>query len=225
MADLPTRGAGEVVVDVGAHIGSFARKWWDKNRKASIFCFEACRENMPFLRINVGSFAQCFCGAVTYETGNVRLLNSIFQENREQGTATGGSRIVRVLDTGELETTETFGHTAYADDRPLKLLRLEDVVGRIDRLSGRTIDTIDVLKLDCEGSEFSILENSPSIDSAVRLIVGEFHDTSRWERLRRERFENWPYRLVSTHPTKSLGIFHLLNPRFYPNVKTAKTAE
>ena len=66
---------------------------------------------------------------------------------------------------------------------------------------------IDLLKLDCEGSEFSILENT---SSDLRFVVGEYHGHQAWEQLLRERFAGWDYGQMSRHG--DLGNFHLRNP-------------
>src|SRR5205807_5702949 len=43
--------AAEVIVDVGAHIGSFARLCHERNPRAKIICIEACPDNLEALRI------------------------------------------------------------------------------------------------------------------------------------------------------------------------------
>jgi hypothetical protein len=72
-----------------------------------------------------------------------------------------------------------------------------------------SFDEIDILKLDCEGSEFSILENTTMLDR-IRVIVGEYHDKPRFEKLVAERFADWKLRIL--HEGEP-GAFWLLNPR------------
>lgn len=182
-----------VLFDVGAHIGSFSALWRSRHPAAKIVCVEACPENIPLLQENVGGFADVVHAACTYETGPTVLLNSV----SEHGTATGGSTLVRVDDPA----ASTFGHVYWRDFRPVEKLTLETLMER----SG--VGFIDVLKLDCEGSEFSILEHAPL--DRIGFIVGEYHGEERWAELLRRRFNGWSVRVLSTHKTKPLGLFHL----------------
>lgn len=192
-----TLGEGEHVVDVGAHIGSFTHLWRKKNPLAECVCVEACPENIALLRENVGTFAEVIHAAMTYDR-DVVLLNSV----HDHGTATGGSAVLARSQMG----ASTYGHLYWLDDRPLPTITLEEVLAR------RQWETIHVLKLDCEGSEFSILENARCLETSVWFICGEYHGFERWEDLRRRRFADWHYGHM--HAAHDLGIFHLANPRF-----------
>jgi len=199
----PTRkGMQEIVFDIGAHVGTFASEWRKKNPSARITCVEACPENLPILRANVGGFAQhVIHAACTYEPGKLYLLNSC----KEGGTATGGSTVVRAKDIKK----ETFGHLYWEDRRPLPKMTLERLMSFSD------VDHIDVLKLDCEGSEFSILENTKSLDR-IGFICGEYHGEERWTELVERIFKPRGWGYYVPHRAGGLGIFHLQNPKFFP---------
>ena len=160
--------AFNVVVDIGAHIGTFARLWHHKNPKAKIVCVEACAENIPALIKNVGDFAQVIHAACSYSKEPLALLNAV----RPDCESTGGSTVVpaRTLHSA----TGQPGYKFWKDDRPLKSITLEEIMARLE------VDHIDLLKLDCEGSEYDILENTPSRER-IRFILGEYHGTSRLE--------------------------------------------
>ena len=81
--------ARPVVVDVGAHIGCFARRFHDRNPLARIIAVECCPENIAALRKNVGAIATVVQAAVTYEP-DVALMNAVFPHC----VTTGGSTIV-----------------------------------------------------------------------------------------------------------------------------------
>lgn len=186
-----------VVVDVGAHIGTFARLWHDKvNSQAKIICVEACPENLPALRANVGEFAEVVHAACTYEGGPMALLNTV---TAERCLSTGGSTVVPA--TG-LRATPGY----RCDDRPLEKITLEQVMERFG------LKKIDLLKLDCEGSEFSILENCDL--SKVRFVLGEYHGWGRFQDLLRRRFRDWDFGHMSQCPVTLLGNFHLDNRVF-----------
>jgi methyltransferase FkbM-like protein len=77
----------------------------------------------------------------------------------------------------------------WLDQRPLPTVTLEQIIVE------QHLDRIDVLKLDCEGSEFSILENTTSLDR-VGAIIGEYHGRDRFMELVARRFADWQLRII-----------------------------
>jgi FkbM family methyltransferase len=191
----------EIVVDIGAHIGCFAASWRRRNPAAKIVCVEACAENLAALRANVGAFADVVHAACTYEPASVALLNAVWPGC----VSTGGSRVVPAHELSE-QATEKAGQTEWWHDaRPLPKLTLEELMSRYQ------FDHIDVLKLDCEGSEFSILEHATCLDR-IGLIVGEYHGSARFRALVAERFSTWTCHLGSPDPYgNDGGPFWLFN--------------
>ncbi len=153
--------AFNVVVDIGAHIGTFAVLWHAKNPSARIVCVEACPDNIPALQENVGSFATVIHAACTYQKQPLGLLNAV----RPQCESTGGSMVVPLdqLDTARGQP----GYRYWRDARPMPVVTLEDTMATLG------VDRIDLLKLDCEGSEIDILANTPSRER-IRFVIGEF---------------------------------------------------
>jgi FkbM family methyltransferase len=196
-------GPGEIVVDIGAHIGAFARLWHEKNRRATIVCVEVCPENIPALLANVSAFAEVRQAACTYEIGPMALLNACFN-NCE---STGGSTVV--LDTAEPLLAPQDRGRYLEDRRPITKVTLEEI------LESLQVNRIDLLKLDCEGSEYSILQHSPAVhDGRVRAIVGEYHGVDRWNEFRARVLPGWDYGHMYEHG--ECGIFHLRSPHPAP---------
>ncbi|MCY2964133.1 MAG: FkbM family methyltransferase [Planctomycetota bacterium] len=202
-------GPQEVVVDIGAHIGTFACKWHQKNPLAKIICVEACPENLAALRANVGDFATVVHAACTYESGRMALLNAV----RPNCESTGGSVVVPAE---ELATTslKPEGYKYWEDVRELPTVTLEQLLKQLN------VDHIDILKLDCEGSEYSILGNTPSLGK-IRYIVGEYHQRGKWDAFRSQRLPDWDYGQMLDGGENG-GLFHYANPR--PPVVTAPVA-
>ena len=92
----------------------------------------------------------------------------------------------------------------WADFRPMRTLTLEDL------MQEHGFESIDILKLDCEGSEFSILWKTRSLDR-IGLIVGEYHGREKFDRLVAKRFADWHLRILGDG---ELGTFWLTNPAF-----------
>src|SRR5690242_11682988 len=89
----------QLVIDIGAHIGAFARLIHDMNPACRIICVEACPENISALRANVEEFATVIQAACTYEPGQLMLLNAI----RPNCESTGGSTVVAVSGLSNFE--------------------------------------------------------------------------------------------------------------------------
>jgi FkbM family methyltransferase len=191
-----------VVVDVGAHIGCFGRKFHDRNPLARIIAVECCPDNILALRKNIGGFATILQAAVTYEK-DVALLNAVFPNC----VTTGGSTVIsrqaleRKVAAHELLTDQNDNSVKeyWADFRPVQTITLEDI------LEQHGFDHIDVLKLDCEGSEFSILRNTTVLDR-IGIIVGEYHGKEAFLQLVQERFADWHLRILKDG---ELGLFWL----------------
>lgn len=182
------------VLDVGAHIGVFAKLWKYRNPNAQIVCVEVNKKNIPALTANVGWFAGIINAACSYEK-DLMLLDSIC----DTGVSTGGSRVV------PREVWEMVEEPQYErSTEEVHLITIEEIMARYGW------SDIDLLKLDCEGSEYSILEHAP-IDR-IRFIVGEYHGRDRWEELRRRRFSSWDYGHMSANG--DFGNFHLRSPKF-----------
>jgi FkbM family methyltransferase len=195
---LPRKEVPELVVDVGAHIGCFAALWHRRNPLARIVCIEACPENIAVLRANVGHFAEVIHAACSYEDEPIGLLNAVLPYCE----STGGSV---VMPRSALSKVNGEASSQYwRDDRELPRITLEEVMQRVGS------ERIDLLKLDCEGSEYSILGRTPSLDR-IQFVLGEYHDEDRWNLFRSQRFSDWDYGHLSADGRK-VGNFHLRHP-------------
>ena len=184
----------ECIVDVGACIGAFSRRAYERNPAARIFAVECHPENVLCLARNVDDFATVIHAAMTH-LDEPALMSSIYE-----GTmATGGSTIVPAAEAARYEGPQY----RRLEPGPAGLPTIT-----LDRLVEiHSIDYIDILKLDCEGSEYSILENSRCLDR-VGLIVGEYHGgRQRFADLLFERFpaERWHTKLWDHHD--HMGLF------------------
>lgn len=207
IADIPM--PQPVVVDVGAHIGCFSRKLHERNPLARIIAVECCPENIPALERNVGHFATIVQAAVTYEQ-DVGLLSSVYPNC----TSTGGCAVVsrqalrRQVEEGRIFDRPGPGVDSefWADFRPLQTITLEEI------LAEHHLDHIDILKLDCEGSEFSILRNTTLLER-IGFIVGEYHGKREFLKLVEERFAGWTLRILRDG---DVGLFWLVRTENNP---------
>ncbi|MGH9543466.1 MAG: FkbM family methyltransferase [Terriglobales bacterium] len=181
--------------------------------------------NIPALERNIGDFATIVPAALTYDR-DVALLNAVYPGC----VSTGGSTVISRDQLNEFMNQNPQGGAGehgnrvdndnnsalraphselpyWLDGRPLATITLEELMAQTQ------IDRIDVLKLDCEGSEFSILENTGSLDR-IGAIVGEFHGRKRFDDLVRRKFSDWRLRILRDEDP---GTFWLINPRSVGN--------
>lgn len=198
---LPKWDDDSFVVDVGAHGGAFARLVTDHQPRARVVGVEAHADNAELLRLNCERMvahgrAVGMHAAVDYSGRPLMLVSSM----GEGGLATCGSWVVpRGERPAEIPPTFTL------DERPLPTVTLEDLMYEHGRRR------IDLLKLDCEGSEFGILAHSPSVRAGhVRHVVGEYHGGDRFMRLLAERFLGGEWDVeVRPHRGGANGMFEL----------------
>lgn len=149
------------IIDVGAHIGGFTKLCAWKWPHGRIFAFEANPRNWDILEANVSDIREkvsLFKGAlVGEEPVNKRLVINALEADR----VTGGWGIIyanQAYTPGLGETTEDIERFYY----------LKDILPAFDK--------IDILKLDCEGSEWSILEHMTDEElEKVDYLVAEIH--------------------------------------------------
>ena len=203
------------IVDVGAHIGSFAKacelQFSRLRRRVVYHGFELNAKNVPLLVRNVAAknFAmfdgRAFHAAI--EQGRTSdeywFMDSILK-NGDRATATGASQLRPKGARPVISDHEV--SAAPAEQIPvIDMMTVVDCFVRGD---------ISILKLDCEGAEFRILSGPCSWLDSVSVIVGEYHDRERWEEFlnTHSRLAMWDYREVSRREDKPIGIFHLINP-------------
>lgn len=90
-------------------------------------------------------------------------------------------------------------HISESGDRSVPTVTLEELMLRA---SGDTL-----LKLDCEGGEFAVLENAAF--DGIRAIVGESHGHARFMEVTKRRLPGWK---VTVWRDAEVGLFKLERP-------------
>ena len=173
---LKTLRPGATVLDLGAHIGSFAVLAASIRSDIAIHAYEPSSENLRLLRQNlvlngVENRVTTYRAAVSDCDGSVHLRVS----GATDAFAVSGP-IARV--NGSESVEEVPART------------LQSILGDIGT------DRLDLLKMDVEGSEYAVLESSPEAIAKCDLVVMEWHGDPRgrrghaWliDRLRRLKF-------------------------------------
>ena len=147
------KSAQNAVIDIGGHIGLFSLYAGTLNPKVPIYSFEPHSGNYALLKENLkqNRIKNVF-------PKNVAISNQIGQiELRFSKEDLNHSIIHAIEETGEQQKVET--------------TTLEKIIDR------HQLGHIDLLKVDCEGAEFQILEDTPKdIFDRVSHIALEYHD-------------------------------------------------
>lgn len=170
------------VLDVGGHIGSFTA--WTAKRlpKARVFVFEMDEQNQAVLEKNIEGLA------------NAKLFKMAL------GDRTGEAS------RSPLDRTNTGGSGVFWDrDASGAVVPTKSIV---EFMEENEVSFIDLLKLDCEGSEFRILDALEALPGGLKAHVGtvraEVHDMLTSERGKRfMQVLKSNYATVQTNPTTS----------------------
>jgi FkbM family methyltransferase len=157
------------------------------------------------LTANVGAFADVVHAACTYETEPLALLNSV----ADNCISTGGSRVIPASDLPAKEVLQDDCLAYWPDRRSLPTVTLEELMDRFG------LHRIDVLKLDCEGSEYSILSQCRDATlNCTGIVLGEYHGSARFRKLLADRFADWQCRVgPPDRYGNDGGPFWLVNPQ------------
>jgi FkbM family methyltransferase len=141
---------GDTVVDIGANIGIFSIYASSKVSRGKVFSFEPFEENYKILCKQIQS----------------NNLINVFPYNLGVSSITGEQTLY-------LSPTNTGGHSIKFDQGASSVLIKTITLSEFCK--SNNIPRIDFLKIDCEGSEFEILEESPHILDRVKKLVMECH--------------------------------------------------
>jgi FkbM family methyltransferase len=149
-------GNSPLIVDIGGNIGLFAICALQRWPASRILTFEPEPSNFKLLRTNIEK--NCFQDRVTAVEMAVSAEQATVSLHLSPSNVGGHSLVASHQSTRKLAVAAT---------------TLTDILQR----SGQ--DRIDLLKLDCEGSEFPILYNCPGRTLAkIKNLAIEFHDFS-----------------------------------------------
>ncbi|MFH1545750.1 MAG: FkbM family methyltransferase [Patescibacteria group bacterium] len=154
---------GSVCVDVGAHVGSFALLCSVLGEGVGVYAYEPIPENHALLFHNAQDNDLQGCVyvhklAVTgLDAGKVTMRYSAPHAENNHHKFIGAP----VLDEADFEKVQTFDAESIS-------------LANIFLLNG--ISKVKVLKVDTEGAEYDIFENTPQeLFEMCEFIVGEFH--------------------------------------------------
>jgi FkbM family methyltransferase len=152
----------DVIIDIGAHIGSFSHLCWQRGAR-KILAFEPFPENFELCQSNLASTSVTLANKAVWKVDH-SPLSSLFLTGFSPMLLNGPDPISPgAMNTG---TPSVFGKAGKA----VETIALDDIIGD---------QAVRVLKVDCEGSEFPILLTAQRLKQ-VQYITGEYHLMETW---------------------------------------------
>jgi FkbM family methyltransferase len=144
--------SSDVIIDIGAHIGSFSVWAARQTPNGSVYAFEPNDENFFFLeenkKLNNLTNLKTFKLAVSEKDGEACFFNS-----------------------DHLSMSHSFFETGMENSITVRTVSLAGI------LEANQIEHVDYLKIDAEGAEYLILLNTPpEVLNKVDKILLEYHD-------------------------------------------------
>lgn len=151
--DEVLKKAKNAVIDIGGHLGFFSLYASLLNPEVPIYCFEP-------------------------HAGNFELLKKNLKENRVRNvTAKNLAVSDKIGEVDLLISKEDLNHSIVYAIEPTDEVQKVQTITLEKILSRHDLGQIDLLKIDCEGAEFLIIEDSPpEVFDKVSHIFLEYHD-------------------------------------------------
>ena len=156
---IKTLPKAPVIVDVGGNAGYFSMLLLSKRPDASVYAYEAIEQNFNLYKRNIEfnptvGKAQVFHRAVT---GRPVDTITLYKESNSDNSVTAS--VFQDFESQNLKAVT------------VKAISLEQI------LNENKLEHVDFLKLDCEGSEYPIVYDSPpEIWKKIRTIFLEVHN-------------------------------------------------
>jgi len=146
-----------VIIDAGAHIGLATLYFKKMYPKAKIWAIEPLIENFKILQKN----------CLENQLPDVELIQAALTDDGDKTTIHFDNTKLRWWSTAGREPG-AWNHQQTTSSRVVPALQLSTLLAQID-------EPIDLLKLDIEGNELSVLKEARSHLGKIRNMIIEFH--------------------------------------------------
>jgi len=141
----------DIVIDIGAHIGTFTVYAAMKAKGGTVFSFEPEKENFKLLKQNI----------ILNNLKNIKAFNL-------------GVCGIKGKTKLYLNNSNDAGHSIYQKTGKYEIVNCTTLRGIFD---ANKIEKCDFLKIDCEGAEFEILFKAPrEYLKKIDKIILEYHE-------------------------------------------------
>lgn len=174
----------KIIVDIGAHIGSFSIAALQRNA-AYVYAYEAHPENYELAKENISNVSS-----------NFSIENLAVVGNNDENKVGYGDLS---FNTGQHKITKNI-----IDDKFVNTIKFDHIIRKIISDNKK----IDILKIDCEGSEYPIFYTSLCMYN-INHIVGEYHDNLSQEEINKNSFFDYSGEgLIAFFKSIGMRTFH-----------------
>ena len=147
----------DVIIDVGAHVGYFTIYAAQKAKNGKIISFEPSKESFQVLENNL----------------KINNIQNVIGENLGVRSKSGDSILY-------IDKNHEIGDSMFSNDEDLTKENVQ-VTSIPEIVKKHKIESIDLLKLDCEGAEYEIILELPSsILNTIKRIAMEVHEIENY---------------------------------------------
>lgn len=166
-----------VVVDVGAHIGAFARVARETWPQARIRCYEPSNRNFGLLEENVSRHGiEIVKAAVTGQISGEVMYVEPSMNSGWNGDNSSGDGVVVIDEVVSVLIPRAREALTQSQKHMVKAVAIGNVLDELGR--------IDYLKLDCEGAEVDIIQALKDRMAEIGFIRGEYHGPNSLEQIK-----------------------------------------
>ena len=176
----------DIIIDIGAHIGLFTLYASQYCKNGIIFCFEPVEENYSVLLDNI----------TQNNLKNVKSFKSAV--SKSESTIT----IYRNKDEAGHSMFSSNSHALKVDSISLKKI-----------IDENSIDRCDLIKLDCEGAEYEIIESLPlEYFKKISKMIIEYHFADSNPKLVNEiitKLKNVSFKMLTIPSSSDMGMLYV----------------
>ncbi len=196
---LPATLKDRVILDIGAHIGSFVLACQKRHAK-KVVCYEPDPENFSILEHNI--------------TEDIDNRTDITLHNKAVTGVVRSDLSVRQLSDHDFGKGRNTGHVdVFGNGILIESVAFNDAVKNVRC-------QIDILKLDCEGAEWGIFDNGNF--SAIKSIVAELHAVPRGDHPALEPYKDMSLQVLANKAVRKLEEYGFEVAVTFESVATAK---
>ena len=158
-----------IIFDIGAHYGETIKLFYKKFKLDKIYSFEASPINFKILETNVTKY-----NSKKIEIHNYGLGEKISENYINQTLESSSSTINKLNENSEyfkkkLKILNIKNKESFQVKIPIKIITLDYFIEK------NKVEYIDLLKIDTEGYEFSVLKGLEKHNDKVKLVYFEHH--------------------------------------------------
>jgi len=180
----------DIIIDIGAHIGLFSLFVSQNCKNGKIYCFEPIIENYNILMKNI-------------EMNNIKNIIPL-----NQAVSKVNENIKIYLNSDDS------AHSIFSSGENFVQIKSTTIKSIFDN---NKIDNCNLLKLDCEGAEYEIIDSIPE-EYLIRInkLIIEYHLASKKPKLYEnllKKLQSLSFKIKIEKITEDMGMIYAINQK------------